>query len=395
LYGLRSCNAHSLTRASKLARLWPACEGSVATPHLFLPDNLEGERPTGECVIRAWIFEFLYAPGGPGEDVAPAVATAVFDAGVAHWRDIEGLGFEGIFFSEHHFGVSYSPSPNLLIAAIARSTTRLRLGTMGMVLPLYQPWRVLEEIGMLDHLTGGRLEIGCASGVPPELIQVGMAAQESRERFNEALDILDAWLAQPVISHHGRYWSFDNLRIVPRPLQQPAPPKWTTVVSPASATKSARRGSRICTAFESAVRIREIFDAYRGEADRVGLKCGPEQLAIRRNISVARSEGQARKASRMAMDVTSKLLAADPRVGRHTSSLLDAPKAGSGFSVHADEFIAGTPAQVAEQIVEQCRACGAGHIVAILGRAVDRRRTHAVKLFGEEVIPILRRSGIA
>ena len=125
-------------------------------------------------MIKPWIFEFLYAPGGPGEDVAPEVATAVFDAGVAHWQHIDRLGFEGIFFSEHHFGLSYSPSPNLLIAAIARSTERLRLGTMGMVLPLYQPWRVLEEIGMLDHLTGGRLEIGCASGVPQELIQIGM-----------------------------------------------------------------------------------------------------------------------------------------------------------------------------------------------------------------------------
>jgi alkanesulfonate monooxygenase SsuD/methylene tetrahydromethanopterin reductase-like flavin-dependent oxidoreductase (luciferase family) len=345
-------------------------------------------------MIRPWIFEFMYAPGGSGEDVAPEVATAVFDAGVAHWQHIDRLGFEGIFFSEHHFGLSYSPSPNLLIAAIARSTERLRLGTMGMVLPLYQPWRVLEEIGMLDHLTGGRLEIGCASGVPQELIQTGMHAEESRERFNEALEILDAWLAQPVISHHGRHWNFDNLRIVPRPLQRPSPPKWTTVVSTASAAKSAGRRSKICTAFESVARIREIFDAYRGEADRSGFKCEPEQLAIRRNISVAQSEQEAREASRMAMDVTSTLLAADPRVGSHSPSLLDAPKPGAGFSVHADEFIVGTPAQVAEQIIEQCRACGAGHILAILGRAVDQRRAEAVRLFGEQVIPILRRAEI-
>ena len=155
-------------------------------------------------MIKPWIFEFLYAPGALGEEVAPQTATAVFDAGVALWQRIDKLGFEGIFFSEHHFGLSYSPSPNLLIAAIARSTERLRLGTMGMVLPLYQPWRVLEEIGMLDHLTGGRLEIGCASGVPQELIQIGIAAEENRERFNEALEILDAWLAEPVISHHGQ-----------------------------------------------------------------------------------------------------------------------------------------------------------------------------------------------
>ena len=340
-------------------------------------------------MIRPWIFEFLYAPGAVDEEVAPRAATAVFDAGLAHWQHIDKLGFEGIFFSEHHFGLSYSPSPNLLIAAIARSTERLRLGTMGMVLPLYQPWRVLEEIGMLDHLTGGRLEIGCASGVPQELIQIGIAPEENRARFNEALEILDAWLAQPVISHHGRYWNFDNLRIVPRPLQQPSPPKWTTVVSTASAAKSAGRRSKICTAFESVARIKEIFDAYRAEADRLGIACGPEQLAIRRNISIAASEIEARERAQLAKEMTRKVLFGDPRVKADASSLLDAK---TGFAVHDDEFIAGTPDQVAEQIIAQCRACGAGHILAILGRAVDVRRTEAVTLFGERVIPVLRRA---
>ena len=96
----------------------------------------------------------------------------------------------------------------------------------------------------------------------------------------------------------------------------------------------------------------------------------------------------------MAMETTRKVLAGDHRVRSGASSLLDAPKTGAGFAVHEDEFIAGTPAQVAEQIIEQCRTCGAGHILAILGRAVDHRRTEAVALFGEEVIPILRRAEI-
>jgi len=343
-------------------------------------------------MIKPWIFEFLYAPDAQGEEIAPQAATAVFDQGVALWQRMDALGFEGIFFSEHHFGLSYSPSPNLLIAAVARCTRRLRLGTMGMVLPLYQPWRVLEEIGMLDHLTGGRLEIGCASGVPQELIQTGVGLDENRERFSETLEILDAWLAQPVISHRGRHWNFDNLRIVPRPLQQPAPPKWTTVVSPASAIKSATRRSRICTAFESVARIQEIFGAYRAEADRTGFACGPDHLAIRRNITVAASEAEALETSSMAREMTRKVTAGDPRVKAGSSSLLDAK---TGFAIHDDEFIAGTPARVAEQIVEQCRACGAGHILAILGRAIDERRVRAVELFGEQVIPILRRAEIA
>lgn len=349
-------------------------------------------------MIKPWSFEFLHAPSAEDGEVEARTATAVFDNGVALWKRMDTLGFEGIFFSEHHFGLSYSPSPNLLIAAIAHSTARLRLGTMGMVLPLYQPWRVLEEIAMLDHLTGGRLEIGCASGVPQEMIQTGIGPEENRDRFNESLQILDAWLAGPVISHHGRYYDFDRLRVVPRPLQ-PSPPKWTTVISTASAARSAARRSRICTAFESVARIREIFDAYRAEADRLGIACSPDHLAIRRNVSVAPSEAEARERSRMAQEISEKIRAGDPRVRQPSSSLLDAPetasRSGSGFSVHAEEFIAGTPAQVAEQIVAQCRGCGAGHILAILGRAVDEQRIQAVDLFAEQVIPILRRAEVA
>src|SRR5215469_2865888 len=297
-------------------------------------------------MIKPWMFEFLHAP--PMEDgvVAPQTASAVFEKGIALWQRLDTLGFEGIFFSEHHFGLSYSPSPNLLIAAIAQSTSRLRLGTMGVVLPLYQPWRVLEEIGMLDHLTGGRLEIGCASGVPQELIQTGIGPEENRERFNETLAILDAWLAAPVISHRGRHYSFDNLRIVPRPLQQPAPPKWTTLVSPASAIKSAGRQSKVCTAFESVARISEIFDAYRAEADRMDFACSPDQLAIRRNVTVAASEAEALEAAHTAKEMTRKVIAGDPRVKAGSSSLLDAKMetkietridTKTGFTVHDDE----------------------------------------------------------
>ncbi len=347
-------------------------------------------------MIKPWIFEFLYAPDAEGQAIAPEAATAVFDKGIALWQRMEALGFEGIFFSEHHFGLSYSPSPNLLIAAIARTTQRLRLGTMGVVLPFYQPWRVLEEYAMLDHLTGGRLEIGCASGVPQEVAKAGIGPEENRERFNETLAILDAWLAEPVISHQGRYYNFDKLRIVPRPLQQPAPPKWTTVVSPASAIKSAGRRSKVCTAFDSVVRIREIFDAYRAEADRTDFACGPDHLGIRRNVTVAASEAEAVETANAAKEMTRNVVAGDPRAKVGASSLLDAKvDAKTGFTVHDDEFIAGTPAQVAEQIIEQCRATGAGNILAILGRAVDESRIQAVELFGEQVIPILRRAALA
>src|ERR1700740_3608257 len=114
----------------------------------------EGTPPS---MIKPWLFEFVPELGTPNIEPNPGHVTKLFTRYFDLWVRDEALGFEGIFFSEHHFGRSYSPSPNLLIAALAPRTTRLRLGVMGLVLAYYHPVRVIEEIGMLDHITGGRL----------------------------------------------------------------------------------------------------------------------------------------------------------------------------------------------------------------------------------------------
>jgi alkanesulfonate monooxygenase SsuD/methylene tetrahydromethanopterin reductase-like flavin-dependent oxidoreductase (luciferase family) len=251
---------------------------------------------------------------------------------------------------------------------------------------------VVEEIAMLDHLTGGRLEIGTAAGIPNELKLVGISYEEARARFDESLEVMDAALAHPVVTHHGKYWNFENLRIAPRPLQRPAPPKWTTVLSTASARKSARRGSKICTSFQSRERVKDIFDAYRDEAARTGAPAGPEQLAIRRIVSIAESSAAAEASARSALEQMKTGVAIDPRAAMKTA-LLDIPNPGAGFVVGDDEFVTGTPAQVAEQIVEQCRHTGAGHFVAMMSHKDDVER--AWELFGEKVNPILRKASLA
>ena len=151
-------------------------------------------------MIKPWLFEFLPELGSPGVEPDPRDVTALFARYLDLWVHDEALGFEGIFFSEHHFGRSYSPSPNLLIAALASRTTRLRLGVMGIVLPYYHPARVVEEIGMLDHLTGGRLEIGTAIGVPQELARLNMTMAEARERNDEIVAVIDAALTSTTLA---------------------------------------------------------------------------------------------------------------------------------------------------------------------------------------------------
>lgn len=341
-------------------------------------------------MIKPWVFEFLPELGGPAVEPDPRDVAALFARYLDLWVRDEALGFEGIFFSEHHFGRSYSASPNLLIAALASRTKTLRLGVMGVVLPYYHPARVVEEIGMLDHLTGGRLEIGTAIGVPQELARFNMTMAEARERNDEIVAVLDAALANRVFSHRGKYFSFSDLRMLPRPLQQPSPPRWTTVVSAASARRAARGRIKISTGFNSAAVIKGIFDAYREEADAAGYHAGPECFALRRRVTVGRTNEEARVYAKSVTDRLKSFVAEDDRLN---ANVPDAPAPTGGFTLSDDEFITGTPSEVAQNIIEQCRTVGAGHFLTVLNwSAPVDEVAQAHELFGREAIPLLRKA---
>jgi alkanesulfonate monooxygenase SsuD/methylene tetrahydromethanopterin reductase-like flavin-dependent oxidoreductase (luciferase family) len=274
-----------------------------------------------------------------------------------------------------------------LIAALASRTKKLRLGVMGVVLPYYHPARVVEEIGMLDHLTGGRLEIGTAIGVPQELGRLNMTMAEARERNDEIVAILDAALANRVVSHRGKYFAFSNLRLMPRPLQQPSPPRWTTVISAESARRAARRRIKISTGFNATQSIKPIFDAYREEADAAGFHAGPEYFALRRRVTVAPTSDQARLYAQAVTERLKSFVAEDERLN---ANVPDAPAPSGGFTLSDDEFITGTANEVAQTIIEQCRTVGAGHFLAVLNwSAPVDEVAEAHELFGREAIPLL------
>jgi alkanesulfonate monooxygenase SsuD/methylene tetrahydromethanopterin reductase-like flavin-dependent oxidoreductase (luciferase family) len=339
-------------------------------------------------MIKPWIFEFLPELGDQNLEPNPGDVAALFARYLDLWVRDEELGFEGMFFSEHHFGRSYSASPNILIAALASRTKKLRLGVMGLVLPYYHPARVVEEIGMLDHLTGGRLEIGTAIGVPQELARFNMTMTEARERNDEIVAVLDAALVNRVFSHRGKYFSFSDLRLLPRPLQQPHPPRWTTIVSEGSARRAARHRIKISTGFNSTQTIKRLFDAYREEASAVGFDATPEYFALRRRVTVGPTSHQARQYAQSVADRLKSFVAEDDRV---KANVPDAPAPSGGFMLSDDEFITGTAKEVAQDIIEQCRIVGAGHFLAVLNwSAPVDEVAQAHELFGREAIPLLR-----
>lgn len=322
-------------------------------------------------MINSWIFEQMNISSNEDPSFFDG-ATCEDEYGWRQdmWGEAESLGFHGIFFSEHHFsGVRICPSPGLLAAAVAARTQTLRIGILGLVLPLWQPWRALEEIGMLDHLSHGRLEIGLSRGSNPKEAQaVGIAEADILPMYDEALDIVDKALREPVLSHKGRYWSFENLAVLPRPVQQPAPPIWATVRGTESAMAAARRGYRICTGFLSTEKVKELFDAYRDSAATRGMPYSADRMAIRRCIFVADSTSAAEDHAQAARQQMPSIL--------------------------QDDIIAGRPADVAEQIIAQSRRTGSANIIGFFaGNRADKASVQAsYRMFGAEVIPTLLRA---
>ena len=345
-------------------------------------------------MIKSWLFEFFHQPHDPQMRSDPGAVNDHFHWYIDLWTRADARNFEGIFFSEHHFGAAYSPSPNLLVSHVAARTTRLRLGVLGSVTPYATPWRVVEEIAMLDHLTNGRLEIGVVSGIPPELAVVGITPEVAAGRHAEIIDVLDAALRDRVISHHGVHWRFDDLEILPRCLQQPSPPIWTAVRSAESAERAGRRGWKACGGFLSAKEIGVVFDAYRRGADETGHPHGPEQIAVRRMISFVDTPSQQREAVHRAKRALLDVLTASAGPLPPWAALLDRPDE-SIAALSDEEFVSGTPQQVAEQLIEQCQVIGAGHLLVAFSERDRQRLEESHELFSDAVAPLLREAQVA
>src|SRR5258708_18757690 len=153
------------------------------------------------------------------------------------------LGFYAYHVAEHHgTPVGMAPSRRVVLAAVAQRTRRLRFGPLVYALPLYHPLRIIEEICMLDQLSGGRLEIGFGRGSSPsELIYYGQDPDKSQKIYAEALELVVQGLTQRSLTFHGEFFHFDDVPMELEPFQKPHPPIWYGVHAPDSAARAARK----------------------------------------------------------------------------------------------------------------------------------------------------------
>ena len=159
----------------------------------------------------------------------------------------ERAGFYAYHLAEHHSTpIGLAPSPSVFLSAVAQRTKRLRFGPLVYALPVHHPLRLIEEICMLDQLSGGRLEIGFGRGSSPVEIEFyGPDPTKAHAVYTEATEVILRGLTQKTLNYQGEHFSFKDIPMELEPLQKPHPPMWYGVHSVEAAERAAHQGLNI------------------------------------------------------------------------------------------------------------------------------------------------------
>jgi alkanesulfonate monooxygenase SsuD/methylene tetrahydromethanopterin reductase-like flavin-dependent oxidoreductase (luciferase family) len=229
---------------------------------------------------------------------AAADETAAFDRALGEVAAADRWGLDAVWLAELHGSPERSvlSAPMMVASAIATATERVRIGLAVQVLPLSHPLRLAEEAATVDQISHGRLIYGIGrSGVVRTYEEYGISYAESRERFAETLEILRlAWI-QPRFSYQGKYHSFDNVALSPRPYQKPYPELRMAGATPETFPAIGRLGVPVFVAVRQGPfnQLVPYIEAYRGAWREAGHP-GRGQVYLRVPAYLAETEQRAR-----------------------------------------------------------------------------------------------------
>jgi alkanesulfonate monooxygenase SsuD/methylene tetrahydromethanopterin reductase-like flavin-dependent oxidoreductase (luciferase family) len=302
----------------------------------------------------------------------------------------EELGFDGITVTEHHAPLMFCPSPHLLLAAAARQTSRIRLGTAVTVLPLYSPIRVAEEAGMLDLLSGGRFELGLGRGIPGEAqVAVGrnLSDDELRRAWLEGLEVVRLALTEQDFTHDGEFFPVERpTTIATRPLQGQLP-IWVGGSSQETMRMAAARGWNIMRNFGPNAAHREALEDYIKVAAENGHARSGANMMIERFVAIGETEEEAERNLDKMARAFRHFLELYIGGGRRTVPETDAEFHVEGITDRKSRpviAVAGTPGQVVEGLRQVISETGARRLL------VETFSRDEARLFAREVIPALK-----
>jgi len=199
------------------------------------PDLVEAQLSDHACACR--VTRITVVRAGASE-VRASESTKV-----PKWHRME-LGFDEIWLTEHHF-IDYglSVDPAALAAAAASRTRRIRIGLAAAILPFHHPLRLAEQMALVDIISNGRLDVGVGRGNrPAEFRGYRVPQEESRERFDEAVEIMQRAWTEDRFSYDGRFFQVPEVSVIPKPTQRPHPPLYQVCVTKDGIENTALRG---------------------------------------------------------------------------------------------------------------------------------------------------------
>jgi alkanesulfonate monooxygenase SsuD/methylene tetrahydromethanopterin reductase-like flavin-dependent oxidoreductase (luciferase family) len=309
----------------------------------------------------------------------------------------ESLGFRNVWLGEHHFSTyGYLSRPLQLASYLAAKTTRLRVGTAVIVVPLHHPLLIAEEVAMLDVLSNGRADIGLGRGYQRyEFERFGQQLDADGQRWNESLDILlKAFEGEP-FSYDGKLFKLPETSIFPKPVQKPRPPIWVTGQSPYAIEAAARRGLNVLTGgFGLPVeRLAEFGKFFSKAVDEVKPATRP-LVGVQRAVYVTKDAADARDAAEHAlwnMRVTLSLRNNYERVENGRAISVPGKTEPTIDELLERHLIIGTPETCVRQIRRVQELVGISHFNCSFwfGDLDQTRVLKSMELFSREVMPAL------
>ncbi|TWT09715.1 LLM class flavin-dependent oxidoreductase [Reyranella sp. CPCC 100927] len=326
-------------------------------------------------------------------DRAAAPLGAQFEARLKLIEAYDHLGFHAYHVAEHHATpLGMAPSPSVFLAAVAQRTKRLRFGPLVYTLNLYHPLRLIDEICMLDQMSGGRLELGVGRGISPfEVGYYGVDPATGPERFAETLAVLLKGLTTRTLTHDGTYFTFRDVPMELEPVQRPHPPLWYGANTPDSAERLARQGYNVVVGLPASG-VRAFVDRYRAEWLAQGKRAEElPLLGLSRHVVVGDTDAEAVAAAQRAFKLW---YAALEHLWRKNGVGLPRQLIPAAFddAVAGGYIVAGAPGTVRDRMRRDNDMAGINYCLCRMAfgdLSYDESR-RSIELFAREVMPALR-----
>jgi alkanesulfonate monooxygenase SsuD/methylene tetrahydromethanopterin reductase-like flavin-dependent oxidoreductase (luciferase family) len=355
------------------------------------------------------VMECDYRDGNTQEDA--------FEEMFALMETAEVDGLDGVWLAERHFAApgrpldafgagipSIASAPLVLASAIAARTSRLRIGLAVSVLPLSHPIRMAEEAATVDHISQGRLDFGVGrSGFPTAYAGYAIPYEESRERFHECLDvILQAWTTER-FSYAGKYYTFNDVCVLPKPYQKPAPPVRVAATTRETFPQVGKMGYPIFVGLRGfdVPQVAAHLSVYRQALQDAG-HAGQGDVFLRIPVYVAATPERAcaepqtstmRSYQRLARQFARTAGAAGTTVSEERLQRAERLSRVSYEELLRDRLAYGTPDMVVEKLRTLQETLGLAGVVIEpnVGGGIPRHLVwQSVRLFAQEVAPHLR-----